>query len=766
MNSNHPDFARYGLTPPSEKEAEKIEQVKQLYGVDITIEQLAWYRRKMNPAAQSEGDADAEFEGDTVQVQEQPWCVVAGTRVGTHRGIIPIDEAIVGDRNARGKILAVGPTGKAKIWRAKTKLGYEIRGTGNHPLITADGSQVDLSKSKAVRVRLQPPMFADKDYSVSWHELPAQCRIDITPALARFVGLFMGDGSASNSNKYQTTEVAICCDATDYDVVLECKKLLKEVFGVDATINACRGWVTVRTGVRHVIKTLERLHLLRDDVDRTARKVHVPDFIWRSPKHIVREFLRGLFEADGFNAYETNRVALFSKYPAFIKDIQLLLLGFGITSRNVSMRKKAGDGHFYAGNQLELRTAEAIKFNQEIGFISERKRARFNPEAYEKKWATPRRGNSRRPVIIFEDEVVEVVEENALEEVWNLTVEGDHLFDANGILTHNTEEEAFQQTGAIFFSAEKLTEVTRSDVSNKFTSYFYSVGSEFVDTIVIKAPNAKMAELKVWEEPDPDGFYVMGIDPAFGENENNDRSSIQILRCYADGLDQVAEYASPLIRTQQLSWVIASLMGWYGAGQNSQLKYGLEINGPGAAVFTELRSLKYQIESRSYLETQLQEKGLKDIFRNVRTYLYTRPDAVQAGSGSFHIKTTASLKITFMERLRDVVSSGKFRVRSLELINEMKSIAREGDTIKAPGSMKDDRVLAAAFAVHCWESGPRKVLLSSNRTREAEVARKRLTITDQVNLYQQNQLQYFFAQKRRVRVDAQRAQMQRSWRSR
>ena len=70
------------------------------------------------------------------------------------------------------------------------------------------------------------------------------------------------------------------------------------------------------------------------------------------------------------------------------------------------------------------------------------------------------------------------------------------------------EEEAFQQTGAIFFSAEKLTEVSHRDVSPKFNSYFYSVGSEFIDTHVIKAPNAKMAELKVWEEPDPDGYYV------------------------------------------------------------------------------------------------------------------------------------------------------------------------------------------------------------------------------------------------------------------
>ena len=328
-----------------------------------------------------------------------------------------------------------------------------------------------------------------------------------------------------------------------------------------------------------------------------------------------------------------------------------------------------------------------------------------------------------------------------------------------------TEEEAFQQTGSIFFSAEKLTEMTNSFVNPNFKAFMYSCGAEFSNTIILKAPTVKMSELKVWEEPDPDGVYVMGVDPAFGENETNDRSSIQVCRCYANGIDQVAEYASPLIKTDQLAYVIASLMGWYARGPNSQIKYALELNGPGTAVFQSLRSLRHQLESHSYLDSIVQEQGLKDVFRNVRTYVYSRVDSMQ-GSAALHIKTTAALKITFMERLRDFVSNGMFRVRSMDLVTEMKSIERDGDTIKAVGSKKDDRVLAAAFAINCWETGPRRQLMAAGRTRESEVARQRLTITDLVNLYQSNQLQYFFAQKRRVRLNAQAQQTRRSWRGR
>lgn len=759
------DFEVYGKVPPTTKEIAKIKAVKEQYNFDVSVEQLAWIRRKMDPAAQDDADTGPEFEGSPVRIQEQPWCVVARTMVGTERGIVPIEEAAYcAERTSRGKIIKGGPTGKARIWKVKTKLGYELEATANHPLITADGQQVDLSESLGCRVRLQPPMLnsSAEDCVVSWREPPALCTVKITAEVARFVGLFMGDGSASKDIKRGITCVSICCCGQDGDVVEECSRLFKDVFCVDASVKPYRGWVAVSTGKHCVLEFLRKLELIRNDTLRTMRRVHVPHFIWRSSKPIIREFLRGLFEADGFNAYGTNRVALFSKYPEFIRDIQLLLLAFGITSRAVSMKKKAADGHFYTGNQLELRTAEAIKFNEEIGFISARKRGRYDPVAYEKKWKIKCKGNSKRPYIILEDEIASVEDTGRIEEVWNLTVEGDHLFDANGILTHNTEDEAFQQTGAVFFAQEKLTELTRKHVSNKFKGYMFWAGAEFADMRVYEAENLRMTELKVWEEPDHEGMYVLGADPAYGENENNDRSALQVFRCYSDGLDQVAEYAWPLITTYQLAWVIAGLLGWYGQGR-AEIRYILELNGPGMAVFNELKALKQKIDATRSTPA-IQEKGLADLFRNVRTYIYTRSDSLGSGY-NFHFKTNIGTKVQLMERLRDFVSNGKMRVRSMSLIDEMKTIAREGDSISAPGSMKDDRVFAAALACHAWETKLLSTLLTQRRTRDAEASRRRLSVTDQVMLFNQNHLDDFFKRKQAGRVSERMAMLRNNWRA-
>lgn len=763
----HRDFVTYGAQAPTEIEQKKIRQVKEKYGISITPEQLAWVRRAYDPTAKADDESTkVEYEASTDRIQEQPWCVVAGTRVGTDRGIIPIEEAVEAARCSQGRIVAGGPTGEARIWRVKTRLGYEFFGTGNHPLITTENAEVRLDSSLGVRVRLQPPMLREgTPYEVVWRRGVIESKIIISPEVARFVGLFMGDGSASSYSRASVTEVSICCDAKDTDVIEECGRLFKDLFGTEASRQAYNGWVTVRSGAKHAMHTIEALGLLREDIVRTARRVHVPEFIWRSPKHVVREFLVGLFEADGFNAYQTNRVALFSKYPEFIRDVQLLLLAFGITSRSVSMKKKAGDGHFYTGNQLELRTAEAIRFNEEIGFISNRKRARYDREAYERKWdpSIKRRGNQKRPVVVFEDEVVFVEQQDRVEQVWNLTVEDSHLFDANGILTHNTEDEAFQQSGAIFFSSEKLTDQTNKHVSKQYASYMFLAGQEFVDMRVLRAENTRSIELKVWEEPQEEATYAIGCDPAFGENPANDRSSIQVFRCYADGCDQVAEYAFSMINTRQLAWVLASLLGWYGYHPRNEVRYILELNGAGTAVWNEMRSLQQQIDL-GYAPLA-EEPGLKNVFRNVRAYINSRSDALGAGQ-NWHIKTTGQSKVSDLETLRDFTTNGQLHIRSSELIDEMKTITREDNTIKGAGTKKDDRVLAAAFALRCWVHRLRPRLVAARQTREAVEARTKLVISDQVFLFNQHALDGFFRAKQMDRLAQLRVARKASWRGR
>lgn len=305
-----------------------------------------------------------------------------------------------------------------------------------------------------------------------------------------------------------------------------------------------------------------------------------------------------------------------------------------------------------------------------------------------------------------------------------------------------TEEDAFQQAGADFFPLDSLNRIASKTINHKHTGYKYYPGLDFMTTQVTKATTFRQVQLKVWEEPDPEGVYIIGADPAFGHDENNDRSALQVIRCYADCVEQVAEFASPSFPTNHFAWVIASVAGWY--KNINQLV--VEVNGPGEAVWSELKNLKTMMMA-GYMRREAQEKGLTDIFNNVRNYVYTRTDSMTGGS-AWHFKTNTQLKVQIMELLNALVNSDKILIRSQDTLAEMKSVTREGDSIKAQGSKKDDRVMAMAMAVRAWEEKVRLGLSAQNRTKAAEVVRMSQSPKALYELFQQNMLTDFFAQKR------------------
>lgn len=323
------------------------------------------------------------------------------------------------------------------------------------------------------------------------------------------------------------------------------------------------------------------------------------------------------------------------------------------------------------------------------------------------------------------------------------------------------EEEAFQQTGSTFFAGDNLKSQLDKYVSRKFTPYMFLGGREFPDMKVYRAETTRNIELKVWEPPAAEAVYVLGVDPAYGENELNDRSSIQVLRCFADGVDQVAEYAYTMITTRHLAHVIAGILAWYGNEPLSEVHYILEINGPGGDVLSELKTLKFQIEN-GY--APMEEQGIRNIFRNVKQFIYARPDSMTGSGSAWHWKTSPQNKESIMEGLRGYFTNEQLRIRSHDLIDEMKTVTRDGSSIAAEGNQKDDRVLAMAMAVHYWNTKVRRNLIVQKRTRSAEAAKRLQSSVDQTALFHANMMASFMGQKQQTRVRAQQLAMKNTWR--
>ena len=277
-----------------------------------------------------------------------------------------------------------------------------------------------------------------------------------------------------------------------------------------------------------------------------------------------------------------------------------------------------------------------------------------------------------------------------------------------------TEDYAFVMTGTSFFSHTRCTEAAKLSKKTECDYYRYSFGQLFQDTEVLKSTE-RLGSLKVWEEPIDSAYYVIGADPAYGSSDWADRFCIQVFRCYADGLDQVAEFATSELNTYQFAWVIAHLAGAY---KNSTLN--LEVNGPGQAVINELRNLKRLATSMGGATG----RDLMDVLGSMTNYIWRRNDTLGGLSNSIGYLTTSNSKERMLQYMKDYFERGMMKILSMDTLEEMKGIVRENGFIGAPGRGKDDRVIATALVSVAYAEQIQPRLIAQKITRAVSEAQE------------------------------------------
>lgn len=276
-----------------------------------------------------------------------------------------------------------------------------------------------------------------------------------------------------------------------------------------------------------------------------------------------------------------------------------------------------------------------------------------------------------------------------------------------------TEDYAFILSGSSFFSTARCTDAYKIAKKIEADYYRYSMGVNFHDTDCLKSTE-RLATLKVWEEPVDTAYYVIGADPAYGSSDWADRFCIQVFRCYADGMEQVCEFATSEMNTYQFAWVIAHIAGAY---KNSTLN--LEVNGPGQAVINELRNLKRQAAN---MGTKF-GKNLMDVLGHMTNYLWRRQDSLGGPTNSIGWLTTTASKERMLAYMKDYFERGMLAIYSLDTLDEMKTIVRDGGSIEASGRNKDDRVIASALACAAFAEQVQPRLIQMKITRD--VSRKK-----------------------------------------
>ena len=259
-----------------------------------------------------------------------------------------------------------------------------------------------------------------------------------------------------------------------------------------------------------------------------------------------------------------------------------------------------------------------------------------------------------------------------------------------------TEDYAFVKSGSNFFNAARINDEFKIAIKNKPSDFRFILRENFEDT-ELTACGEKLANLKIWQFPKPGAHYVIGADPAYGSSEWADRFCATVYRCYADGMEQVAEFNTADCSTYQFAWVICYLAGAYMMNEKSTCMLNLEINGPGQAVWQEMINLK-RVAANS---TSSAARGVFNVVANIQNFMFKRPDSFGAPS-AYHTMTNAREKERMFNCFKDGFERGMIRVKSAGCIDEMKNIVRDDGFLGAPGRGKDDRIVASGLATVTW----------------------------------------------------------------
>lgn len=275
-----------------------------------------------------------------------------------------------------------------------------------------------------------------------------------------------------------------------------------------------------------------------------------------------------------------------------------------------------------------------------------------------------------------------------------------------------TEEHAFQLTGRAFFPIDPLLDILKTGAKDAFTAFRYDLGTRFIDTLLTEDIDG---ELRIWEEPVEGANYVLAADPAYGSSDWADRFCIQVLRCYGDGVEQVAEYLSERGSMTGFAWIMAHLAGAY---KNTTVI--LEVNGPGRGVLDELQKMPLTFSTDRNILPDAKSK-LLDLVGSVRHYLYAKPD-VLAQSRTLHWVTNQNTKPIMMNGLRDALLMGRLVVKSDRFVEEARTTIQDGSYIGGEGRAKDDSVITMAMAVQCWKQQVQPELLDTGISRDRKEA--------------------------------------------
>lgn len=275
------------------------------------------------------------------------------------------------------------------------------------------------------------------------------------------------------------------------------------------------------------------------------------------------------------------------------------------------------------------------------------------------------------------------------------------------------ERECFIASGSSFFPSARTLELAETLAEGPpYQGYKYTFEDAFLGSSIAQTTNKDEVMLRVWEPPEEKGIYVIGGDPSGGGGGEANDHALEVFRCYADRIVQVAEFQSNKPLTYQFAWALCHLCGAY-----KDHLANIEVSGVGAAVIPEVRNLR-QLAQRGIIQAEQGTDNILNMIGAVRWFLYRRADTLGGAGNVINWKTNQDNKQHVYSALRDSLMLRTIELRSIRLVKQLQAIVEDDGWLGAGPDTgeNDDLVSAAVLAHHTWIEWRRAGLIARNLT--------------------------------------------------
>jgi intein/homing endonuclease len=284
------------------------------------------------------------------------------------------DLTLLGKAN---KPLCVWDLGIKEVKRVTTYLGYDLEGTDEHKFLVLNAATLDMNWKKLSELQvgdyipIDTTEESDSDWEVPFDDLshlntnttksPYNLPTKLTPELARLLGNWTAEGcgtmdnvvsfgsSDSKMNKQFCRDFESCFGSQpDY-----------AGFGLMTPGNLAYDPSVEYTNVEYWCGRGVELRRFLSSIGlnyEKSRKKEIPWCILQAPLKLAAEFLKTYFDGDG--CYQSGQVIFCSTSDVLRKQVQVLLLRFGIVSVNDKSAK------------VVVRGPSFNKYVEKIGFLT------------------------------------------------------------------------------------------------------------------------------------------------------------------------------------------------------------------------------------------------------------------------------------------------------------------------------------------------------------------------------------------------------------